>query len=87
MPEKLPCVDCSLQSIEDLAQRETCRAFVQDVIHQWWSGNPTVELDYVAMDNYITSHRAGRTVAEDDRVIMDDCFAEHSSDRCQNLNP
>ena len=83
MREKSPCGECGLRLIDDAEQLERCRTFVQDVIHQWWSGNPTLELRDVVMDNYSTIRDWG----EDERHQMDECFVEHSSARCDSLNP
>jgi hypothetical protein len=84
MVEKLPCPECPLRSIENADRTEVCRDFLQGVLHQWWHGNPTIPLHDVAGDE-LRFKRDEYSEGEIDLIY--NCLAEHSSTRCDNLNP
>jgi len=77
-----PCDTCELNTIVPLDRRELCQELASDIVHQWWADNPTYELSEVAYD-MVRYERLDDT----EREAVYTCMAEHSSGRCENLNP
>lgn len=81
--EERLCQSCDIRSIQT-ERHEEIAEFAIDAIRQWWFGNPTLRLQDVVGDRLIVERPK---FTNDEMNGLYRCASEHSSTRCDALNP
>jgi len=81
--EKVQCNSCDIKCAPE-DRWPILAELVRNIIHQQWAGNPTLTLNDVANYFRFTDRP---DVSDQEWDLVDGCLAEHSAERCQQLNP
>lgn len=83
-PESRLCDDCDIRTLARPEAVQKCAEYAQEAVHQWFVGDPTVSLQDKLRDEV---RYADDIFSSCEVVALEGCMSEHSSLRCDNLNP